>query len=136
MAQSAGWSSEDPAITGINVTPLVDIILVVLIIFMATAPLIQRRAIKVDVPKAAYHERSATEALQIVMNEKREIFLGGKRLAAAQLAQELSKSVSLSPGVAVTLSADKALAYGEIVGLLDLVRGAGVKKIGLEVRNK
>lgn len=136
MAGSAGAPHDEGSITGINVTPLVDIILVVLIIFMATAPMIQRRAVKVDVPKASHHDRSATEALQIVMNSQRELFLAGKKLTESELAEALSKQVAASPAVAVTLSADKALAYGEIVGLLDLVRGAGVKKIGLEVRNK
>ncbi|MBI4677384.1 MAG: biopolymer transporter ExbD [Elusimicrobia bacterium] len=135
MAETVGRQDEQ-SITGINVTPLVDIILVVLIIFMATAPLIQRRAIKVDVPKASHHDRSATEAVQIVMNDRRELFLGGKKLTSKELSGELSRHVAASPGVHVTLSADKALAYGEIVGLLDLVRGSGVKKIGLEVRNK
>ena len=134
MAGVSSGGHDEGAITAINVTPLVDIILVVLIIFMATAPLIQRRAIKVDVPKATHHDRSATEAVQIVMNEKRETFLEGKKVDAGELSKALQRHVMASPGVHVTLSADKALAYGEIVGLLDLVRGSGVKKIGLEVR--
>lgn len=131
MSSAAG--QDDEPITAINVTPLVDIILVVLIIFMATAPLIQRRAIKVEVPKAAHHERAATEALQIVMNAKRELQLSGRAVSAAELARLLSSAAVRHPLVHVTLSADKAIPYGELVGLLDLVRGAGVKKIGLEV---
>ncbi len=127
---------DETAITGINVTPLVDIILVLLIVFMATAPMIQRRAIKVDVPKAAHHDRSATEAMAVVINARREVFLDGKRVTPDELSAALSRQVALQPGVPVTLSADKALAYGEIVELLDLVRGSGVKKIGLEVQKR
>ena len=93
MASSA---SEDSAITGINVTPLVDIILVVLIIFMATAPLIHNRAMKVDLPKAAQHERAATEALQVVYNAQREISLSGKRVTEEQLGAELRALVARS----------------------------------------
>lgn len=132
---SAAAQDEEP-ITAINVTPLVDIILVVLIIFMATAPLIQRRAIKVEVPKAAHHERAATEALQIVMNAKRGLQLSGRAVSAPELARLLSAAATRQPLVHVVLSADKAIPYGELVGLLDLVRGAGVKKIGLEVMRK
>lgn len=128
--------SDEVPITGINVTPLVDIILVVLIIFMATAPLIHRRAIKVDVPKASHHERAATEALQVVMNGKREVFLSGQKVTPEELSQLLKGYVGSDPGARVSMSADKGVAYGEIVSLLDVVRGAGVKRIGLEVSRK
>ena len=128
--------NDEGPITAINVTPLVDIILVVLIIFMATAPLIQRRVLKVDVPKAAHHERAATEALQIVFNAKREIQLSGKAVSPQQLSAYLSRAAAAEPELHVTLSADRSLPYGDIVGLLDLVRGAGVRKIGLEVVRK
>ena len=132
----ASTASEDSAITGINVTPLVDIILVVLIIFMATAPLIHNRAMKVDLPKAAQHERAATEALQVVYNAQREISLSGKRMTEEQLGVELRALVARSADLRVALRADRNLPYGEIVQLLDVVRGAGVHKIGLEVKAK
>jgi biopolymer transport protein ExbD len=127
---------DEGPITGVNVTPLVDIILVVLIVFMATAPLIHKRAIKVDVPKAAHHERAATEALQLVYNAKKEILLAGQKLDAEELKDRLSRAAAAQPELHVTLSADRSLAYGEVVGLLDVVRGAGVRKIGLEVVRK
>ena len=132
----ASTASEDSAITGINVTPLVDIILVVLIIFMATAPLIHNRAMKVDLPKAAQHERAATEALQVAYNAQREISLSGKRVTEEQLGSELRALVARSADLRVALRADRNLPYGEIVQILDVVRGAGVHKIGLEVKAK
>lgn len=129
-------ANDEGPITGINVTPLVDIILVVLIIFMATAPLISRRALKVDVPKAAHHEKAATEAVQIVFSAKREISFIGKTVTAAELSARLAAAVAGSPDLHVTMTADKSLDYGAVVELLDLVRGAGVRKIGLEVVRK
>ncbi|MFA5140991.1 MAG: biopolymer transporter ExbD [Elusimicrobiota bacterium] len=126
--------SDEGSITGINVTPLVDIILVVLIIFMATAPLIQNRAIKVDLPKAAKHEKAAAEAIQIVFNAKREVTLAGKGMAVAELGEALETLCATVPDLRVSLKADKAIPYGEIISLLDIVRGAGVRKIGLEVK--
>ncbi len=126
-------SGEESAITGINVTPLVDIILVVLIIFMATAPIIHRRAIKVDVPKAARHDRAATAAMEIVYDAKRVLTLDGKVVTREVLVRLLSRQFEVQPSLHVTLAADKSLPYGEIVRLLDAVRSSGVRKIGLEV---
>jgi biopolymer transport protein ExbD len=133
MASNGG---DEAAITGINVTPLVDIILVVLIIFMATAPLIHNRAMKVDLPKAAKHEKAATEAVQVVYNAQKELTLSGRRVTEAQLGAELAALVSREADIRVALRADRNLSYGDIVQILDLVRGAGVHKIGLEVKAK
>lgn len=124
------------AITGINVTPLVDIILVVLIIFMATAPMISRRAVKVDVPKVAKHERQATEALAVALDASRQLTLGGRPVTRDELIAVLARAVGQREDQAVTLSADKTLPYGDVAELLDTVRGAGVRKVGLEVVRK
>lgn len=124
---------EEAAITGINVTPLVDIILVVLIIFMATAPMISQRAVKVDVPKARHNERSATEALSVVFNAQRQLLLAGKPVTLDALGKSLAGAVSIQADLRVSLSADKSLPYGEVVAVLDAVRGAGVRKVGLQV---
>lgn len=129
-------ADNDGPITGINVTPLVDIILVVLIIFMATAPLIHNRAMKVDLPKAAKHEKAATEALQVVYNAQKEITLSGRRVSEEQLGAELKMLAAKSEELRVALRADRNLPYGDIVQLLDVVRGSGVRKIGLEVKAK
>ena len=131
-------SSDDGegAITGINVTPLVDVILVVLIIFMATAPIIARRAIKLDLPKAALHEKMATDALNVALDGKRQLTLSGKPVTAEQLKHALTLAVSVNAAQPVSVSADRALSYGDVASLLDDIRSAGVRKVGLEVVRK
>ena len=126
----------DGPITGINVTPLVDVVLVVLIIFMATAPMIARRAIRVEVPRVAKSDKSATDALAVALNNKRELTLSGKPTTLDELKKVLSAATAAKPDQPVTLSADKTLPYGDVAELLDAVRSAGVKKVGLEVRRK
>ena len=126
----------DGPITGINVTPLVDVVLVVLIIFMATAPMIARRAIRVDVPRVAKSDKSATDALSVALNGKRELTLSGKPTTLDELKRVLKAAIAAKPEQAITLSADKALPYGEVAELLDAVRSSGIKKVGLEVQRK
>ncbi|PIR15575.1 MAG: biopolymer transporter ExbD [Elusimicrobia bacterium CG11_big_fil_rev_8_21_14_0_20_64_6] len=126
----------DGPITGINVTPLVDVVLVVLIIFMATAPMIARRAIRVEVPKVSQSSRAATDALAVALNGKHELTLSGKPTTLDELKNILSAAIAARPDQAVTLSADKALPYGDVAELLDAVRAAGIRKVGLEVRRK
>jgi biopolymer transport protein ExbD len=126
----------DGPIIGINVTPLVDVTLVVLIIMMATAPLIARRAIKIDVPRASHHERTATDALAVALDDKRTLTLSGKSVTAEELRRTLAAAVARSPEQPVTVAADKSLPYGEVTALLDDIRAAGVRKVGLEVVRK
>lgn len=129
-------TDDEGAITGINVTPLVDVILVVLIIFMATAPIIARRAIKIDLPKAAVHERTATDAIDVALDASRRLTLSGKPVTPEQLKRALTLAVGADAAQPVTVSADRTLPYGEVAALLDDIRAAGVRKVGLEVVRK
>lgn len=127
---------EDDEITGINVTPLVDVVLVVLIIFMATAPMIARRAMKLELPKAATHEKAATDAIAVALDSSRRLTMSGRPISPDQLSRALAAAVAANPGQPVTVSADRAIPYGEVASVLDAVRAAGVRKVGLEVVRK
>lgn len=126
----------DESITGINIVPLVDVVLVLLIIFMATAPLIQRRALKVNVPKVAHSEPKATQTLNITINEKHEIFIAQTQLPKSELAFQLASLYKADPSLHIAVLGDQALPYGEVVELLDIVRSVGIKKVALEVASK
>ncbi|MBI5200759.1 MAG: biopolymer transporter ExbD [Elusimicrobia bacterium] len=126
--------NDSEAITDINITPMVDVVLVLLVIFMATAPLLARRALSVQLPKSAKADRAATETVRIELNLKREVLYEGRRLSLADLDRELKRLVELQPATPVALAADEKLPYGDIVTALDTIKGAGVKRIGLEAR--
>ena len=130
--QTNGQGSEP--ITGINVTPLVDVILVLLIIFMVTAPMLHRRALHVQIPKASQSERVATQALRVELDGKRRLWLEGKSMILEDLVAELKRRSEREPELPLSLAADQAVPYGEVVALLDRLRASGVKRIGLEVR--
>jgi biopolymer transport protein ExbD len=131
--QSPGKASGP--MTAINITPLVDVVLVLLIIFMVTAPMIAHRTIKVDIPKAAHHSHTSTKAVQIAMDAKTQIYFSGKPVSQSELSALLAQTFAANPDTRVTLAADKSVAYGHIVALLDIIRGSKIHKIGLEVKS-
>jgi biopolymer transport protein ExbD len=132
---AATEEKNDGLITGINVTPLVDVVLVLLIIFMATAPMIAKRALTVNVPRAATGER-ASASLQVTLTVDRKIHLEKSVFEMAGLAQELKVRLKLEPELRLTVAAEEGLPYGAVVELLDTIRAAGVKRVALEVRPK
>ena len=124
------------AITEINVTPLVDVVLVLLIIFMATAPLMHHRAFGINLPKAGQGEAQPNQHLRLTLEADQSLLLSGKRISRAQLPQEISLRLRKDPYTAVAVNADGSLPYQEIISLLDLLKEAQVKKIALEVQAK
>lgn len=125
----------DGLITGINVTPLVDVVLVLLIIFMATAPLIAKRALTVNVPRSATGER-ASASLQVTLTADRKVLLEKSLFDLAGLLLELKNRQALEPDLRLTVAAEEGLPYSAVVELLDTIRSAGVKRVALEVRPK
>jgi len=126
----------EESISGINIAPFVDVILVLLIIFMATAPLIQRRAMKVNVPQASNTSPKATVTLRVVFDEAKELYLEDEKIAPEDLGRQLETMARADPYLHVSLLADQLNSYGDVVGILDVIRGAGIKKLALEVRTK
>ncbi len=124
------------AITGINVTPMVDITLVLLIIFMATAHLIVHRAVNLNVPKVANSETLPTQSIQIQMEADKSLSLNGRKLSLQELTVNLSQMAKLSSNIKITLTADEHVSWGDVASIIDVIRGAGVTKIATEVQPK
>jgi biopolymer transport protein ExbD len=132
--QSTGGSGG--IISGINVTPLVDIVLVLLIVFMATSHIIAQRAMKLNLPKAAHTQETPTPAVTILMAADRTLSLDGQAVTREALAMNLAQMVRLDPGLRVTLAADKSVDWDAVATLLDDVRGAGVTKLSAQVAQR
>jgi biopolymer transport protein ExbD len=128
---SAQYMEEDGTVTGINVTPMVDIMLVLLIVFMVTANFVSESVQKISVPKTADAETSTTPSLSVAVNEKGELLLKNTRLDAAGLRAGLARETALNPNVRVTLAADSRLPYQQIMDVLDVIKQAGVVHVAL-----
>jgi len=124
----------DDAITGINVTPLVDIVLVLLIIFMVTTSIIVNPAIDVDLPTAKTGASTKASPLSVVLSREGRLFLNGEPLSTTELEARVREEVARDPNVKVILSADTTLHYGRVVWLIDLMKQLGVKKYALNVK--
>ncbi len=133
----AGTSSDnDDGITGINVTPLVDITLVLLIIFMATAHIIVHRSMSLNLPKVANAQNVPTQSIQILLEADKSLRLNNQPVTLQDLSVNLAQMARLDPGLKVTLSADERVSWGDVAAILDALRGAGITHIATEVQPK
>ncbi len=132
MASAAGAEDED-GITSINITPLVDVFLVLLILVMISSSLLEHREIPVSIPKAAHAGEEAPKASGLSMTLDKKVFLDGLASDSAQVTAMLREKVSRDSTHQVLIAADQGLPYQDVVRLLDWVRGAGVHKYALKV---
>jgi len=123
----------DEAITDINVTPLVDVSLVLVIIFMAVAPFAVQSGIKVLQSKASAQvgKVSAAESLQIKLNIDGRITINGAEIQAADLPLRIAAALLSSKDKFVIIKADDGNKVGEVVGLMDTAKQAGAIKMAL-----
>lgn len=124
------------AIADINVVPLVDIILVVLIIFMVTAPMFIKPTINVNLPKAASGDQTAPSKLNIALTADGRINLNGTFVDEATVKQKAMDEVAKNADIQAIISADKDVPHGKVVALLDIVKSSGVKKFAISIDKK
>lgn len=114
----------------INVTPLVDVMLVLLVIFILTAPLLTS-AIRLDLPQSkAAQAGEAPEALSLSLKASGELFINDKPVKLAALPTELVQLANQKPNLEVQLRVDQAVPYGQVLELMGLAQQAGLSRIG------
>ncbi|AUN99294.1 hypothetical protein DOM21_04495 [Bacteriovorax stolpii] len=120
------------AISDINVTPLVDVMLVLLVIFMVTAPLMLN-GIKLDLPKTKEVNPVNLNATQVIVSisKSEEFFLGKDKMLLGELVPEIQKQFKANNTDTVFLRADFGLAYGKVARLMSHLKRGGIQKIAL-----
>ena len=130
---AAHTHDDEEIISSINITPLVDIFLVLLIIFMITSSVLDQQEIKINLPKAAHAGSEAPKASGLVMDKNKNMFLDGVPSDSAQVMVQLRNAVEKDPDHQVLIAADQDVAYREVVRLIDMVRGSGIVRYALKV---
>ena len=121
------------SMSSINVTPLVDVMLVLLIIFMVTAPMMQS-GIGVNLPQAETKSTPADEGLILTISSDRYIHIQGQVINQFLLEQKLKEYFYGQEKKVVFLRADSEIPYGFIIEIIDIVKKAGVDEVGLVTR--
>lgn len=120
--------------TTMNVTALVDVLLVTLIIFMLVSPTLEH-GIDVQLPVAKPYKMVATKPALVSISKAGALFFNNQQVTEAQLRGRLSEAARANPETPVVLRGDTGLPYGELIRVLDLVRGSGLTNIGLATRS-
>lgn len=130
MAMSSG-GGQGGAITEINVTPLVDVMLVLLIIFMVTAPMLQT-GVDVHLPQAKAQTIPDDEGkLILTVTKDKRVFLGKLQIPFDDVEKMLKNNAKLNADKELYLHADRDLLYGDVVKIMAAVKQAGVDKLGM-----
>lgn len=126
-------SSEDEIISGINITPLVDVVLVLLIIFLITAPVIYQASIKVHLAKASSGESNQDLGINIGITRSGGILWNNDQVNWQELDQHLKKLGDQVSQKTAVISADRETSHGVVVQLMDTLRKAGMTHLALNV---
>jgi biopolymer transport protein TolR len=114
----------------INIIPLVDVVLVLLLIFMLTAPMMYR-GIDVNLPKAAAKPTAVEERMVLTVTKDRTLYLNDKPVSLATLDSQLRDAFKARTDKTLYLKADAGLNYGAVVETMDRVRRAGIERLGM-----
>jgi biopolymer transport protein ExbD len=127
---------DDDVISHINVVPLVDIVLVLLIIFMLTTSYIVRQQIKVDLPRAASGEAEVSSTLVFTIDDEGAYHLDGEEVSLDAIGDRVASRTGDEPDLRAIIAADKAVEYGRVVDLIDTIKQNGLDKFALNIERK
>jgi biopolymer transport protein ExbD len=122
-------------IAEINITPMVDVVLVLLVIMMVSATYIVSKSLKVELPKTASAAESVPMVAAVVVTKDGQYFYNEQKVDDATLAAKLKEAADKDPNTNVVVSADKAALHGQVVHVVDLAKVAGLTKFAINVED-
>lgn len=120
-------------IAEINVTPLVDIMLVLLIIFMLTQHLIEKQAIEIELPKAANSTNAVPTVVAVTLNHNGAMYLNDQPVTAEQLRAAVRAAVAKDSKTTAIIAADKTVEHGRVVWVLDTIKSLGITSFAIQI---
>jgi biopolymer transport protein ExbD len=132
MAGGFGGGDDEP-MTSINIVPLVDIVLVVMIIFMVTTKIIQNQAIKVNLPDAATGESTESVSLGITVTSENKLYLDGQPTTEDALRARVREEKAKGTEVICLIAGDKDARHGDVTHIIDVIKQEGVAKFAINI---
>lgn len=126
----------DEMIAGINVTPLVDITLVLLIIFMVTATYVVKESIEVDLPRAASGGETVGPTLAFALDREGTLYLDGAPATPQSARDAVRAALGKSAEARALISADRAVSHGRVVEIIDLVKREGLTRFAIDIEHE
>jgi len=120
-------------IVGINVTPMVDVVLVLLVIMMVSAIYIVSQTLKVELPKTASSDQAANSPLAVTITKEGKYFFDQKPIDENRLMEELRSAKQKSADVSLVVTADREAYHGDVVHVIDLAKVNGITKFAINV---
>ena len=125
--------SESDSISEINITPFVDVVLVLLVIFMVTAPMMAKETMNIQLPKAKSTKKSEAKNFAVAVSKNGQVLLNGKIIEMSLLFGEAVKLKKEFPDIQLLISADKESMHGDVIKVLDQVKLAGITKFAFQI---
>ena len=135
MAADLSSSTADDMgpISSINVTPFVDVVLVLLVIFMVTAPVLLKDAIGIHLPKATSTDQKSHASLGIAVTKQGQILLNGEFATPENVTDQVKQALAANPDTQALISADGDARHADVVKAIDLVRTAGLTRFAIQI---
>lgn len=129
-------SDDQNDISDINVTPFVDVVLVLLVIFMITAPAIMKDVINLKLPKTETSDGKIVQTLGVAINKDGNILLNGVLTDDDGLKKQAAQSLQMDPDTQAVISADVLVEYGRVVRVIDLLKSIGLEKFAVQIEKQ
>jgi biopolymer transport protein ExbD len=133
MAGTLGKSAGGRMIVGINVTPMVDIVLVLLVIMMVSATYIVSQSLKVELPKAATSDEAAASIAAVTISKEGKMYFNQEPIDEPALISKLKQAYASNSELALIVTADKDALHGKVVHVIDLAKIEGISKFAINV---
>jgi biopolymer transport protein TolR len=132
----AGLDEDQGLMSAINVTPFVDVVLVLLVIFMVTAPIIAKDLLNIKLPKTQSGDGKGMSTLGLAVNRQGQVLLNGVPVAEDALRIEVKKALAFDKDTQAIIAADVETQYGNVVRIIDIVKSAGLQRFAIQVERK
>lgn len=136
MAAESNQDSESGLMSSINVTPFVDVVLVLLVIFMVTAPILVKDAIGLKLPKTESGDGKTLQTLGVAVNRQGQFLINGTLATDESVREQARQAVQANPEAQAIVSADTDVPYGRVVKAIDLIKSAGLNRFAIQIERE